>query len=30
MLLAALAGFRAVQRWFDVDWPFADNLWLAV
>jgi dimethylhistidine N-methyltransferase len=30
MLLAALAGFRAEQRWFDVEWPFADNLWVAV
>jgi L-histidine N-alpha-methyltransferase len=30
VLLAALTGFRCLQQWFDAEWPFAENLWLAV
>lgn len=28
--LAAIAGFRPVGRWLDSEWPFAENLWVAV
>lgn len=30
VLLAALAGFRCLQQWVDAEWPFAENLWIAV